>query len=401
MDILAVNSLTPQDAYTLINAVAKQATGRSNLTATDTSSFVAVGETLLRTGTENTLNAISTVFARTYFSNENYSGKLKTVEQTNVRWGAITREITALSLDAEQSDDWNTEQNPNNLDDGNSVDMYKIHKPKVLELKFYGTKVMQRSITRFRDQLALAFSSEDEFLRFYESVMIEFRNDLEMDRESERRATMLNYMAGLSSLGMEVDLAHEFNSEYGTQYTRKELLSEHRDKFMPFVVARIKLDSEKLTERSSKYRFTITGFENLLRFTRKENQRLMMLSSFWINSETQTMPFVFDDKNLQIPNKELVNWWQSADDESAINIIPSVIDADGNAKQAETEVDIPYVLGVLYDSRAMGVNWQFEYSSTTPFNSRGGYYNMYVHSRKNYWNNFTHNGILYVIGEGA
>ena len=47
------------------------------------------------------------------------------------------------------------------------------------------------------------------------------------------------------------------------------------------------------------------------------------------------------------------------------------------------------------------VLWQFDYSSTTPFNSRGGYYNMYVHSRKNYWNNFTHNGILYVIGEGA
>lgn len=398
---MAVNSLTPQDAYTLINAVAKQATGRNNLTATDTSSFVSVGETLLRTGTENTLNAISTVFARTYFSNENYSGKLKTVEQTNVRWGAITREITALSLDAEQSDDWNTEQNPNTLDDGNSVDMFKIHKPKVLELKFYGTKLMQRSITRFRDQLALAFSSEDEFLTFYESVMIEFRNDLEMDRESERRATMLNYMAGLSSLGMEVDLAHEFNIEYGTQYTRKELLSEHRDKFMPFVVARIKLDSEKMTERSSKYRFSITGFENLLRFTRKENQRLMMLSSFWINSETQTMPFVFDDKNLQIPNKELVNWWQSADAESAIQITPSIIDANGHAKQAESEVSIPYVLGVLYDSRAMGVNWQFEYSSTTPFNSRGGYYNMYVHSRKNYWNNYTHNGILYVIGEGA
>lgn len=398
---MAVNSLTPQDAYTLINSIAKQATGRSDLIATDTSSFVSVGGTLLHTGVENTLKTMSTVFAETYFANESYTGKLRTVEQTNVRWGAIVREITSLSMDAEQSDDWNTEQNPNTLNDGNSIDMYKIHKPKVLELKFYGTKLLQRSITRFRDQLALAFSSEEEFLRFYEAVMIEFRNDLEMDRESERRATMLNYMAGLSSLGMEVDLAHEFNTENGTQYTRKQLLSEHRDKFMPFVVARIKLDSEKMTERSTKYRFTITGFEALLRFTRKENQRLMMLSSFWIGSETQTLPYVFDDKNLQIENKELVNWWQSADNESAIQITPSIIGADGQAKQAETEVNLPYVLGVLYDRRAMGVNWQFDYSSTTPFNSRGGYYNMFVHSRKNYWNNFTHNGILYVIGEGA
>ena len=126
---MAVNSLTPQDAYTLISSIAKQATGRSDLVATDTSSFVSVGGTLLRTGVENTLKTMSTVFAETYFANESYTGKLSTVEQTNVRWGAIVREITSLSMDAEQSDDWNTEQNPNTLDDGKSIDMYKIHKP--------------------------------------------------------------------------------------------------------------------------------------------------------------------------------------------------------------------------------------------------------------------------------
>lgn len=76
---MAVNSLTPQDAYTLINTIAKQATGRSDLVATDTSSFVSVGETLLRTGVENTLKTMSTVFAETYFANESYTGKLRTV----------------------------------------------------------------------------------------------------------------------------------------------------------------------------------------------------------------------------------------------------------------------------------------------------------------------------------
>ena len=206
---MAVNDFTPQDAYTLINAVAKQATGRENLTATDTSSFVSVGETLLRTGVENTLKALSTVFAYTYFSNEKYTGKLAAVEQTSGQWGAITREITALTQDAEASQDWNTDVNPNQLNDGNSVDMYKINKPKVLELKFYGTKVLQRHITRFRDQIAQAFTSEAEFMRFYEAVMIEFRNDIETDRESGRRATMLNYMAGLSSMGEEVDLTQK------------------------------------------------------------------------------------------------------------------------------------------------------------------------------------------------
>lgn len=398
---MAVNDFTPQDAYTLINAVAKQATGRENLTATDTSSFVSVGETLLRTGVENTLKALSTVFAYTYFSNEKYTGKLAAVEQTSGQWGAITREITALTQDAEASQDWNTDVNPNQLNDGNSVDMYKINKPKVLELKFYGTKVLQRHITRFRDQIAQAFTSEAEFMRFYESVMIEFRNDIETDRESGRRATMLNYMAGLSSMGEEVDLTAEFNTKNGTKYTRNQLLTTYKKDFMAFTIARIKLDSEKLTERSTKYHANITGYNSIMRFTRKENQRLLMLSEFWIDSTTQVLPWVFDDKELRIENKELVNWWQSADEPSAIQITPSILDVStGNAKQAETEVNLPYVLGVLYDRRAMGVQYQFDYADTTPFNSAGGYWNMYVHSRKNYWNNYTHNGILYVMGEG-
>lgn len=398
---MAVNDFTPQDAYTLINAVAKQATGRNNLTATDTSSFVSVGETLLRTGVENTLKALSTVFAYTYFSNEKYTGKLAAVEQTSGQWGAITREITALTQDAEASQDWNTDVNQNQLDNGNSVDMYKINKPKVLELKFYGTKVLQRHITRFRDQIAQAFTSEAEFMRFYEAVMIEFRNDIETDRESGRRATMLNYMAGLSSMGEEVDLTAEFNTKNGTKYTRNQLLTTYKKDFMAFAIARIKLDSEKLTERSAKYHANIKDYNPIMRFTRKENQRLLMLSEFWIDSTTQVLPWVFDDKELQIENKELVNWWQSADEPSAIQITPSILDVStGNAKQAETEVNLPYVLGVLYDRRAMGVQYQFDYADTTPFNSAGGYWNMYVHSRKNYWNNYTHNGILYVMGEG-
>lgn len=399
---MAVNDYTPQDAYTLINEVATQATGRKNLVAIDTSSFVSVGETLLRTGVENTLKALSTVFANTYFSNEKYTGKLATIEQTSGQWGAITREITVLTQDAESSQDWNTDVNPGQLDNGNSVDMYKINKPKAIELKFYGTKVLQRHITRFRDQIAQAFTSEAEFMRFYEAVMIEFRNDIEMDREAGRRATMLNYMAGLSSMKQQVDLTAEFNAENDTTYTRNQLLTTYKKDFMAFVIARIKLDSERLTERSKKYHANIEGYDPILRFSRKENQRLLMYSGFWINSTTQVLPWVFDDKELNIENKELVNWWQSADNAPSIHITPSILDVKtGHAKKASEEVNLPYVLGVLYDRRAMGVQYQFDYADTTPFNSAGGYWNMYVHSRKNYWNNYTHNGILYVMGEGG
>lgn len=396
------NSLVVQDAYPVINELYKMATGRENLKAVDTSSFVAVGETMLRTGVEPTLKALSQWCGKTYFEMEKYrSGVFRSIIEDNERWGAITREIITLPNDAEASQDWNTNLNENQLADGQSVDMYKINAPKAVELKFYGSKVLQSHITRFRDQLALAFSNEAEFLMFVSSYMTAYYNDIESRNEAKRRLTVLNFMAGISSIGTnEVDLVEAYNTEYGTELTRKQLLSpEHHKDFMAFVVSRVKKDSKKMQDRTTKYHMNLTG-KDILRFTRPENQKLLMYTDFWVDSETQVLPEVFNDKYLKIADMELVNGWQEFDS-PAINITPNIIDADGVSKTATKAVSLPYVLGLLYDRRAMGVNNQWMYSATTPFNAAGGYYNIYDHYRFNAWNNFTHNAILYVLGEGV
>ncbi len=396
------NSLFVQDAYTVINELYKMATGRENLKAVDTSSFVAVGETMLRTSVESTLKALSQWCGKTYFEMEKYrSGVFHSIIEDNERWGAITREIITLPNDAEPSQDWNTNLNENQLADGQSVDMYKINAPKVVELKFYGSEVLQSHITRFRDQLALAFSNEAEFLMFVSSYMTAYYNDIESRNEAKRRLTVLNFMAGISSIGTnEVDLVKAYNTEYETKLTRKQLLSaDHHKDFMAFVVSRIKKDSKKMQDRTTKYHMNLTD-KNILRFTRPENQKLLMYTDFWVDSETQVLPEVFNDKYLKIADMELVNGWQEFDS-PAINIKPNIIDDNGVSKTATTAVSLPYVLGMLYDRRAMGVNNQWMYSATTPFNAAAGYYNIYDHYRFNAWNNFTHNAILYVLGEGV
>lgn len=396
------NSLVVQDAYTVINDLYKMATGRTNLKAIDTSSFVAVGETMLQTGVEPTLKALSQWCGKTYFEMEKYrSGVFRSIIEDNERWGAITREIITLSNDAEPSQDWNTDLNKNQLGDGQSVDMYKINAPKVVELKFYGSKVLQSHITRFRDQLALAFSNEAEFLMFVTSYMTAYYNDIESRNEAKRRLTVLNFMAGIFHIGTNVvDLVKAYNTEYETQFTRKQLLSpEHHKDFMAFVVSRVKKDSKKMQDRTTKYHMNLTG-KDILRFTRPENQKLLMYTDFWVDSETQVLPEVFNDKYLKIGDMELVNGWQEFDS-PAIKITPNIIDASGASIKGTKEVSLPYVLGLLYDRRAMGVNNQWMYSAATPFNAAGGYYNIYDHYRFNAWNNFTHNAILYILGEGV
>ena len=397
------NLLTPVDVYALMNAVVSQATGRTDLAVVDTTTFASVGEIVLRTGTENTLNAISTVIGKTIFSVRPYKGKLDSLRVAQQRWGGQVRKIINLYDEAEKSDDWNTDIAQNALDDGNSVDMYKIRKPKALQLNFYGTKVLQKHITRFRDQLSLAFHSEDEFIRFIDSVMVEFSNEIELLNEAESRATLLNFMAGISSMGLtEVDLVAEYNNEYNTQYTRAQLLSTYIESFMKFVAAEIKIYSSRLTDMSTSYHANLTGYNKIMRHTPKERQKMVMYEPIFIKTQAEVYSGLFNPEYLNIGSFEGVNYWQSQSTPTAINVKPNILDvATGASKDADTAVNLAYVLGILFDEEACGVMPQFDYSSTTPFNSAGGYYNMYMHWRFNSYCDYTENAVLFVLGEGG
>ena len=397
------NVLTPVDVYALMNAVVSQATGRTDLAVVDTTTFASVGEIVLRTGTENTLNAISTVIGKTIFSVRPYKGKLESLRVAQQRWGGQVRKIINLYDEAEKSDDWNTDVAQNALADGGSVDMYKIRKPKAVQLNFYGTKVLQKHITRFRDQLSLAFHNEDEFIRFIDSVMVEFSNEIELLNEAESRATLLNFMAGISSMGLtEVDLVAEYNNEYGTQYTRAQLLSTYIESFMKFVAAEIKIYSSKLTDMSTLYHANLTGYNKIMRHTPKERQKMVMYEPIFIKTQAEVYSGLFNPDYLDIGSFEGVNYWQSQSTPTAINVKPNILDvATGASKDAELAVDLNYVLGILFDEEACGVMPQFDYSSTTPFNSAGGYYNMYMHWRFNSYCDYTENAVLFVLGEGG
>lgn len=397
------NLLTPVDVYALMNAVVSQATGRTDLAVVDTTTFASVGEIVLRTGTENTLNAISTVIGKTIFSVRPYKGKLESLRVAQQRWGGQVRKIINLYDEAEKSDDWNTDVSQNALADGGSVDMYKIRKPKALQLNFYGTKVLQKHITRFRDQLSLAFHNEDEFIRFIDSVMVEFSNEIELLNEAESRATLLNFMAGISSMGLtEVDLVAEYNNEYGTQFTRAQLLSTYIESFMKFVAAEIKIYSSKLTDMSTLYHANLTGYNKIMRHTPKERQKMVMYEPIFIKTQAEVYSGLFNPEYLNIGSFEGVNYWQSQSTPTAINVKPNILDlTTGASKDAETAVDLNYVLGILFDEEACGVMPQFDYSSTTPFNSAGGYYNMYMHWRFNSYCDYTENAVLFVLGEGG
>ena len=98
------NTLAQNQIYTIINAINAQAKTGGALTAVDTSSFTAVAQTLLLSGYDNLISAISQVLSQTIFSHRPYTAILDILNADAQRYGNHVRKIVPLDWDAEADD---------------------------------------------------------------------------------------------------------------------------------------------------------------------------------------------------------------------------------------------------------------------------------------------------------
>ena len=409
--------LTPTDAHALMNQLVNQATGQQSITVVDTSTFVSAGETVLATGVENTINSLGLIIGRTLMSVRPYKAKLAIINALNS--GAYSNRIRKISYYArenEASGDWNTQLKTNlgmGLDNGVNTNgtksMWEQNQPVALEMNFGGSNVWETSTTIYQDQLKEAFESEANFNTFVSGIMTEKANDIESTKEAYNRMTVLNHMAGVYDLtasmpGSAVDMVKAFNDFYGTSYTGAELRSTHLSEFLAFFVAKFKLDSDYMTERSAKYHWspkkTVNGTNyTLLRHTPKDKQRCMLYAPFFTVAKASVYPEIFNTQYLDMDKQfEAVNFWQSIDTPEAINITPAIPDVTlAGGQTAGDAVSLKYVLGCLFDEDALMVDYQIESAESTPLEARKRYRNLWWTFKKNSINDFTENFILYYM----
>lgn len=397
------NTFTKQDVYSIMNGLTAQVLGEnSTLTVVDTETFVTVGETLLRTSAEGTLNAISELCVRTIFSVRPYRRKLDILDVDEFAWGGMVRKLTPLYKELEKSNDNNTNIDSDQLDNGESIDPWVINKPELIQTNFIGVNTIQKSLTQFtQSQLQVAFCDESEFISFLGMVMTQFTNEIEKTQEDERRATLLNYVGACTRCGMTIDLVEEFNKTFNSSYTRTQLLTTYFENFVKFVIAKINKDSEMLTEYSVKYHMNLSSYRSIPRHTPKTEQRMIFYEPFFVDAKANVFTSLFNPELLQIGDYEKINFWQNIDNPTAVSVKSNYLGSNGQATSDPTGVEHDYVLGVLYDRESMGIRNIFESTATTPLNARGLYYNVFYHAQSKPYTDMTENGIVYVLGEGG
>ena len=413
-------TLTPVDACAIVQAMVEEMTGQAaTATTVNSSNFVSVGETILRSGTENTVNTLSLVLGRSFMAVREYKAKLMIMNALNSGlYANRIRKISYYSRKAQESGAFNTNLNVNHAmgyDNGANggaslPTMWEQNAPVPMELNFGGRSVWDDSTTIYEYQLQAAFRSPEEFAAFVNGIMTEKGNDIESQKEAFNRMTLLNYMAGIYDLnavnGAAIDMTAAYNADRGTSVTTAQILATPAtlEDFIKFFVETVKKLSDRLTHRSVLYHWspakTVGGVSyELLRHTTKDKQKLIMYKPFWIKAEATVMPTLFNPQYLKIENFEGVDYWQNINNPMAIDVTPAIPDVSDPTQQiAGANVALDNVLGVLYDEDALMVDYQLDSANSTPVEARKRYRNIWWHFAKNAINDFTENGILLYMG---
>jgi hypothetical protein len=376
----------------LLNFIINQATGKTTLERATTQDFVSVANTALAVGSDALLNSISQTLSRTIFSVRPYEAKFKGLMKDEVLFGNHVRKLNIGDKDWENDVRYD-------LADGQSIDDQIVSKPAILQTNFYGQNVYSRHYTIYRDQLNIALSSEEEFQRFITMIVQNCSDMIEQCHETTARMTLANFIGGKvkGDTNNVIHLVTKYNDIAGTSLTTDTV--RQPSNFVPFIkwaFGYISYLSGMLTERSQKFHINVTGKE-ISRHTPQIKQKLYLFSEYLKDMDASVLSSVYNDNYLKWADHEQVNFWQSIDAPDGINVSASYMGVDGSVTLDPAGTATNNIFGVLFDEEAIGITTCGQWSSASRFNARGGYTNFWYHFNDRYYNDFTENGVVFLL----
>lgn len=373
---MAVNQI-----YSIVNSVNSQAMGLTDLTVVDEQGLISLGQTVLNTNglADTWLNALAQRIGRTIISFREYKSKYSDMVLDSMQWGNIVQKIKVSMPEA-------TEDESYALENGQSVDMYKVANPKVTQSFFTTETPYQFYVTIKRTQLEEAFTSERAMNGFISAIYGEVQNAIELSLESLARNCINNYILECSGQDRTINLLALYNTETNKSLTT--VSCKHDKDFLAFCVSRINLISKYMENMSSIYN---DGTQT--RHTPKSLQRLRVLEDFESRLETVVQYQAFRDGYVKLENYHTTSFWQDIKSPYSVHNKRA---SDGTEHSYKSNEE---VVAVLYDRDALGLYKKDSWNSTTPFNSAGGYYNTYYHHKELYFNDLSENFVVFIIAD--
>lgn len=404
----------PTDAAAIMTSLVKQLSAQTSITKVDSTNFVDAGKSVLETGYEGVFNALSVLVSRTITaSRPTEDEEFALISKSEDSFSDRIRKISIYSKMPQETGFYNTDINTNlgaGLDDESGAGSQWEQAPYMVVEKFFGPKefAWQHEYTEYIEQLNIAFTSEAELAAFLNGMRTELINDMKAQRIAKNRLAVLSRIAGNKLLVDQgalnglcaINLTEEFNKEYGTAYTTQQLLHEHRIAFYKFFLAKFKIYSKLMQNRTALFHDPLTKQVSgvnyyVLRHTPKSMQKFIYNDQLFTEVEFD-LSEIFHPDRLAFPkaNAEGIMYWQSPEAPYSVDVVPALPDG---AKGSEVAIDI--VLGILFDNDALMSNNRYTGALSTPINARHGYRNEFYNFKYSLFSDFSENSIIFYCSD--
>ena len=367
---------TYAQVYSIVNAAAKLTLGTDAPTVMDGTTLVGLGSRILPYDALS-INFIATLFARigkTIIENKAYKSKLSFLMFNDFEWGGVVQIIETEMPDA-------VEDASLELEEGKSVDMYVVKKPKA-KIKFYTKKDLYSFyITIQRKFLKDAFTSAAAMGAFLNSIETKVRNALELANENLGKIT-LSTLAGLTyDTPREIKLVTRCNAIKGTSIPTGRAALEHEE-FLRFMSGQFQDISEQFTSIN-----TIWNAEGRADFTNPEEQRIVIPSEVDIAMRTNLEWNARHEDKVALGQTHIIPHWQFGQEDSRMQVQIKVNKSLDDFNPQYEDVKIDYLVGMIFDREACGTFRTNHEVATTPYNARGRYTNTFWHEDNMWFNN--------------
>lgn len=369
----------------LVNSSLKELNGSSILLKEDLSNVVDVGTEIFDTdNVENFVKKLIDRVGSTVFNTRVYQGSAPSVLMSSWEFGSVLEKVDSELPDVEENDSWQ-------LVNGKDYSPNIFYQPKV-SAKFFNSKVtFDIPISFTRMQVKSAFNSASELNGFLSMLMNSVQNamtvhidGLIMKTINNMTATVLNGKKGLQV----VNLLDGYNANSTVKLTAQNAL-QNAD-FIKYANLIINTYRDRISKLS-----TLFNQGGKSKFTPLANQHLVVLSDLASASKVYLESETYHDDNVKINNYDTVPYWQGSGSTYSFDDVSSIDVAIKDGKSTK-EIKASGILGVLFDTNAVGVTCQNQ-RVTTNYNPRAEFYTNFTKFDAGYYNDLNENFIVFTV----
>lgn len=369
----------------LVNSSLKELNGSSVLLKEDLSNVVDVGTEIF--DTDNVDNFVKKLIDRvgsTVFNTRVYQGSAPSVLMSSWEFGSVLEKVDSELPDVEENESWS-------LENGKDYSPNIFYQPKV-SAKFFNSKItFDIPISFTRMQVKSAFNSASELNGFISMLMNSVQNamtvhidGLIMKTINNMTATVLNGRKGLQV----VNLLDGYNATATTKLAAQNAL-QNAD-FIKYANLVINTYRDRISKLS-----TLFNQGQKSKFTPLANQHLVVLSDLASASKVYLESETLHDDNVKITNYDTVPYWQGSGTTYSFDDVSSIDVAIKDGKSTK-EIKASGILGVLFDTNAVGVTCQNQ-RVTTNYNPRAEFYTNFTKFDAGYYNDLNENFIVFTV----